>query len=496
MAYAKELLRELGAIDTEGVITPHGKAMAELPLHPRLAHMVIRGHDLGLGGLACALAALLGERDIAKGAGAGPRDVDLRWRLEIVAGESERDSAPHGLRVDMNAVRQIRKLASDWRRQIGAELHKGSAEEAGLLVALAYPDRVAKKRGGGVGSFLLSNGRGARLDPLDALSNEAYLAVAEVDGAQADARIFLAAPISEAEIEAHLGEAIETRSAVEWDERTQAVLAREQRRLGSLVLREKPLANPSAEMVQQALLAAIRKVGLDATLPWTPGLRQWQARVNLLRRHLPAAADWPDMNDAALTERLEDWLAPYLQGITKLSQLANIDLHAALTHQLDYTQQKLLDAEAPDRLVVEVGQVDDERFELRGRTDPLDEVMAGSRLDRRQRARDQVLGDDVLDSHVHSHAPAPLLGIGVEPPVVAGHVMCPLEDRQRALELRGRREIDGGGLLLRHGPRAPASGDTRGRRHAKTRPGQLEQPAPRDACRILSHPIPPGVPRR
>ncbi len=355
MAYAKELLRELGAIDTEGVITPHGKAMAELPLHPRLAHMVIRGHDLGLGGLACALAALLGERDIAKGAGAGPRDVDLRWRLEIVAGESERDSAPHGLRVDMNAVRQIRKLASDWRRQIGAELHKGSAEEAGLLVALAYPDRVAKKRGGGVGSFLLSNGRGARLDPLDALSNEAYLAVAEVDGAQADARIFLAAPISEAEIEAHLGEAIETRSAVEWDERTQAVLAREQRRLGSLVLREKPLANPSAEMVQQALLAAIRKVGLDATLPWTPGLRQWQARVNLLRRHLPAAADWPDMNDAALTERLEDWLAPYLQGITKLSQLANIDLHAALTHQLDYTQQKLLDAEAPTHLQVPSG---------------------------------------------------------------------------------------------------------------------------------------------
>lgn len=355
MAYARELLRELGAIDAEGVITAHGKAMADLPLHPRLAHMVIRGHELGLGGLACTLAALLGERDIAKGGAGAPRDVDLRWRLEIVAGESERDSAPHGLRVDMNAVRQIRKLAGDWRRQIGAKPHQGSVEEAGVLVALAYPDRVAKKRGAAAGSFLLSNGRGAKLDPLDTLSNAAYLAVAEVDGAQADARIFLASPISEAEIEAHLGEAIETRETVEWDDRSQAVLARQQRRLGALVLREKPLVNPSAEAVQQALLTAIRKAGLEATLPWTPGLRQWQARVELLRHNLPAAADWPDMSDAALQERLEDWLAPYLQGITKLSQLAGIDLHAALTHQLDYAQQKLLDAEAPTHIQVPSG---------------------------------------------------------------------------------------------------------------------------------------------
>lgn len=352
MSYAQGLLRELEAVDASGAITAHGRAMADLPLHPRLAHMVIRGHTQGLGGLACALAALLGERDIARVPRNAARDADLRWRLEIVAGDSERDAAPHGLQVDMNAVRQIRQLARDWRRQIGAAPHQGPVDEAGLLVALAYPDRVAKKRGGG--SFLLSNGRGAKLDPLDALSREEYLAVAEVDGAQADARIFLAAPVDEATIETQFAAAIAERDAVEWDDRSSAVLARRQRRLGAVVLREKPLADPPAEAIRQAVLDAIAKRGLEV-LPWTSSLRQWQARVGLLRRHLPAAAAWPDMSDAALTARLSDWLGPYLDGVAKLSQLSGIDLHAALTHQLDYTQQQLLDAEAPTHWQVPSG---------------------------------------------------------------------------------------------------------------------------------------------
>ncbi|WP_370152508.1 ATP-dependent helicase HrpB [Ferrovibrio sp.] len=352
LGHARDLLRGLGAVDADGIITAHGRAMARLPLHPRLAHMVIRGHALGLGGLACSLAALLAERDIARGSGQ-PRDADLRWRLDIVLGEGERDAAPHGQRVDMTAVRQIRRLAADWRRQIGAAAHAGSSDEAGILVALAYPDRVARRRS--AGSYLLSNGRGARLDPQDTLGSEAFLAVAEVDAAQADARIFLAAPVSEAEIEAHLGDAIETRDAVEWNERSQAVLARRQRRLGALVLRERPLADPPQETIRAAIIAAIRKAGIEATLPWTPGLRQWQARVALLRAHLPAAADWPDMSDAALTGRLEEWLGPWLDGVVKLSQLSGIDLHGALTRQLDYAQQKLLEAEAPTHWRVPTG---------------------------------------------------------------------------------------------------------------------------------------------
>lgn len=355
MSYAQDLLLRLGALDESGVITPHGRAMADLPLHPRLAHMVIRGHELGHGGLACALAGLLSERDIARGGTGAMRDADLRWRAEIVAGEAERHSAPHGLRVDMNAVRQIRKLAEGWRRQIGATPHRGPVDETGLLVALAYPDRVAKARGGAAGSFLLSNGRGARLDPLDALSREPYLAVAEVDSAQADARIFLAAPLGETDIETAFVDSLEIRDAVEWDERSEAVLARRQQRLGAIVLREKPLRELPADLMQQAMLAAIRRRGIADTLPWTGGLRQWQARVTLLRKHLPAAADWPDMSDAALTERLEEWLIPYLQGVTKLSQLSGIDLHGAITGQLGYAAQKLLDSEAPSHWRVPSG---------------------------------------------------------------------------------------------------------------------------------------------
>jgi len=219
-------------------------------------------------------------------------------------------------------------------------------------VALAYPDRIAKRRS--AGSFLLSGGRGAKLDTLDALSSQNYLAIAEVDSAQADARVFLAAPLTETEIETQLDEAIQSRDVVEWDERSEAVLARRQRRLGALVLQEKPLRDPPAEAIRTALLEAIRKRGIGI-LPWTEGLRQWQARIALLRRHLLKAADWPDMSDAALSERLSDWLGPYLDGLMKLSQLAGIDLHAALTAQLDYAQQKLLEAEAPTHWRVPTG---------------------------------------------------------------------------------------------------------------------------------------------
>ena len=354
LAQARQLLRDLGALDADGNVTPHGRAMADLPLHPRLAHMVMRGHARGLGGLACLLAALLSERDIVRAAGpGGVRDADLRWRLDMLL-RPDRKAAPHGLRLDEGAVRQIRKLTEDWRRRIDAKPHQGDTDAAGLLVALAYPDRVAKQRGQQGGSYLMSGGRGARLDELDALSREAYLAIAELDGAQADARVFLAAPISEAEIEAELGAAIQTIESVAWDDREKAVLARRQRRLGALVLKDRALDKPDAEAVRVALLDGIRRIGLDA-LPWTAGLRQWQARVALLRRVLPQAAGWPDCSDAALLQSLPEWLGPYLDGFSKLSHLANLDLHAALIGRLDYAQRKMLDTEAPSHWTVPTG---------------------------------------------------------------------------------------------------------------------------------------------
>lgn len=352
LAQAREILRELGALDEAGAITPHGRRMAELPLHPRLAHMVLRGADLGHGALACGLAAMLAERDVVR-AEAHARDADLRWRLELLLGR-ERGHLPAGFRLDQGALRATRQLAEDWRKRLKAPAFDGDASPAGLLVALAYPDRVAKKRGGSAGNYLLSGGRGAKLDPLDALCREDYLAVAALDGAQADARIFMAAPVAEAELEAELGPAVREEESVGWDEREGAVRASRRRRLGALVLRERPLANPDPEQLAAALLQGIRKTGLDA-LPWTPGLRQWQARVALMRRELPQAKDWPPCDDGALLADLEVWLLPYLAGVQRLSQLDKIDLAAALTGRLDYAARQLLDREAPTHWEVPTG---------------------------------------------------------------------------------------------------------------------------------------------
>jgi ATP-dependent helicase HrpB len=358
LTQARRLLHDLGALDADNTITAHGRAMADLPLHPRLAHMVIRGQAKGQGALACALAALLSERDIAKSEAPrrgvlSPRDADLRWRLEMVLG-NDRRPAPHGLRVDANALRMVKQLAEDWRRRLKAPKHGGDAEAAGILAALAYPDRVAKKRGQAAGSYVMSGGRGAKLDELDPLCRETYLAIAELDGAQADARVFLAAPVSEAEIEAELGEAITTQESVVWDEREQAVLARRQRRLGALVLKDRALDKPPADLVRAALLDGIAKAGLEV-LPWSEGLRQWQARVLLLRRLLPEAADWPDVSDAGLAANLADWLGPHLDGKSKLSHLGNLDLTAILKGLLNFKQGRLLEAEAPTHWRVPTG---------------------------------------------------------------------------------------------------------------------------------------------
>ncbi len=354
LAQARRLLHDLGALDAANIITPHGRAMAELPLHPRLAHMVLRGAERQLGALACALAALLSERDIARAETRGPRDADLRWRLELVLRGGGNASGPHGLRVDANALRLVRQLAEDWRRRLKLPRHVGDAEAAGLLAALAYPDRVAKQRGQTLGSYVMSGGRGARLDELDPLCRETYLAIAELDGAQADARVFLAAPVSDAEIEAELGAAIETRESVVWDEREGAVLARRQRRLGALILKERVLDKPAPEALRAAMLEGIAKAGLSV-LPWSDGLRQWQARVLLLRRLLPQAADWPDVSDAGLLATLPDWLGPHLDRCTKLMHLANLDLHTILKGLLDFRQSRLLDAEAPSHWRVPTG---------------------------------------------------------------------------------------------------------------------------------------------
>jgi ATP-dependent helicase HrpB len=344
---ARELLAELGAVDREGRISAHGKEMGRLPMHPRLAHMLVAGKAAGQGGLACDIAALLGERDILGGQG----DCDLRSRLEMLSGK-----VPRG------AVERIRRAAQDLRRRM--KITDGGGGDAGELLALAYPGRVARRRGT-AGRYLLRNGRGAVLPEGDRLAAEDWLAVADLGGAQADARIYLAAPLAAARVEALFADDIEQTESVEWDDRQRKVVASRRWRLGAITLKEEPLAKPPPGAVLAAMLAGIRRAGPDA-LPWSDAALQWRARVMFLARLDYRGLDWPDVSDAGLTEGLGDWLGPFLANVTSLDGLRKVDLKQALASLLTWDRGQALDEGAPthwttptgSRLTLDYGQPD------------------------------------------------------------------------------------------------------------------------------------------
>lgn len=345
---ARESLRGFGALDEADRITPHGQAMAELGLHPRLAHMLLAGKARGAGALACALASLIGERDPLRTLPGAARPADLRGRVDALR-EGGADAAGH----DRGALAAARKLAGDLRRQlgVGSELPV-SSETCGALVALGWPDRVAQQRGA-PGQYRLANGRGAFLPPEDTLARAPFLAVADLDGGARDSRIFLAAPIDLATIEAIFAADIAIVDHVGWDPREEAVQATRERRLGALVLhRARNEAAPTALLVE-GMIAGIQALGLHC-LPWTPAAQALRQRIAFL-----AARDrqghWPAMDDTTLTEHLADWLGPDLAGCTRRTHLARLDMHAALLRSLDHAQRRALDSEAPTHVEVPSG---------------------------------------------------------------------------------------------------------------------------------------------
>jgi len=344
LARARSLLIQLGALDPDLRITAHGRHMAELGLHPRLAHMVLTGKAQGLGRTATRIAALLGERDLLRGP---QRSADLRQRLELLDARGV-DLAG----VERGSLHQAREAARQLDRQLRLPEEAVRPDAAGALLALAYPDRIAQRRPGVPGQFRLSNGRGAALDPADPLAASDFLAVADLDGQGGNARIFLAAPLTLAELQEDFGDRIYTEQIVAWDMREGAVLARRRQRLFELVLKDEPLAKPDPDRIVAALIEGLRQLGLSA-LPWTDDLQTWRHRVAFLRRVSPDA--WPDVSDAALLDTLDLWLAPYLPGVTRRAHLDRIDLRAALTGLLDWRAQQELDRLAPTHLTVPSG---------------------------------------------------------------------------------------------------------------------------------------------
>lgn len=344
-AQARGLLVELGALDEAGRITAHGRAMAELAAHPRLAHMMIAGKERGLGPLAADIAALIEERDVIKGV----READLRPRLELLRRDS---SGIGGASVDKGALMRAREAAKVWRKRLRVEPDNEGLGRAGEALALAYPERVAKRRGGTGRSFLLASGRGAAFFEPEPLSAEDYVAIGDLDAGEREARIFSALPLARADIEDLFGSRIAEERIVAWDGRAEAVVAVKRRRLGALVLEEKPAADLAPGETSAAMLAGVRAMGL-ACLPWSKATIQLRARVNFLRREL--GAEWPDMSDDALRADLEAWLGPYLDGRTRRAHLADLDLHDILLARLDWPLRQKLDREAPTHLDVPSG---------------------------------------------------------------------------------------------------------------------------------------------
>ncbi len=341
---ARRLLEALGAVDPEGRITPHGRRLAELPVHPRLAHLLLEGRDSGLGPTAVALVALLSSRDPWR----HEREPDLSTKLRRLA---DRDAAGG----DRAALAELARV----RRQLGTlldlPLDPIEPEAAGPLVARAWPERVARARPGGEGRFLLASGRGASIDPRSPLAQASWLAVAELDDHGADGRILAAARFDEASLRAAFTDRIERIQEVVFDRRTGRVLARSVERFGSIALASRPLPSADPGAVRRALLDAIRLVGLDA-LPWSPEASALRARIAWLGRTAPELG-LPSVETADLLASLEDWLGPWLEGRRGLDELAELDLARALREHLGRDALARLERFAPAALVLPSGRV-------------------------------------------------------------------------------------------------------------------------------------------
>jgi ATP-dependent helicase HrpB len=353
LAQARDLLRQLEAIDSAARVTPHGRMLAKLGTHPRLAHMLVRAREHGAARLACDLAAILSERDILRG-GPGARDVDLRLRVAVLRGDVR--DLPPGISLDSRAMNQAKRSSAHWQRDFTSGRPDSADPHAwtGILLAWAYPDRIGQARGDG-GRYLLANGRGARFGEPQALSKAEYIVAAELDGAEREARIFLAAPLSLKDLQEHFSAQILERADIFWDERDHAVRARRERRLGALLLESHEIRNPDAQALQNAALSGLRELGITG-LPWTPELRQWQARVMLMQQYaVPSPEPWPDLSDAALAATLEEWAPPWISGMARREHFARIDLWSALRSRLTYPQGVILEREAPTQFTVPSG---------------------------------------------------------------------------------------------------------------------------------------------
>lgn len=355
LAQARALLMALNALDARQRITVTGKEMAKLPLHPRLAYMLVNAKRHGCAALACWIAAVLSEGDPMRLA-RGDTSVDLRLRLDALAAND--------VGIASSTRARLTKAAQQYARRLGVKLEKATdIDAAGVILAWAFPDRIGQRRADD-GKFRLSNGSGAVMHQSDPLTRSDYIAVALVGGAAAQGRIFLAAPLTSEQVRSQLGPLLTRERDIRWDESRQAVVANEIQKLGSIVFDSQPLRDVEPSHKVAIFLRQVAQRGL-ATLPWNDAAHQWLGRVRFVGAFLQlpqhagrwesAASDWPDFSDDGLLREIDVWLGPFVQNVWSLSQLNELNLLAALGARLPWDKLKLLDELAPQRIAVPSG---------------------------------------------------------------------------------------------------------------------------------------------
>jgi ATP-dependent helicase HrpB len=342
---ARELLMELDALDADHRITAHGHALSRLALHPRLAHMLVRARSLDAASLACDLAALLSERDILR-AHDGVTEPDVRLRIPLLHGSTH---APPGHYVDNGALHRVRAEARHWRERTRVD-HSAKTDDdgAGLLLAFAYPDRIAQQRGAR-GRFVLRNGRGAAMDARHILAGEEWIVVADVGGQGTDSRIFLAAPLSRTDIDRHFATQFVTDTDITWDAATGRVTAIEHTMLGALLMDSRVVTNVSEDMLHRTALEGIRRNGL-VVLEWSRDATTLRQRLAFLHALDP---EWPDVSEGALLDTLDAWLGPWIES--SRGKLRDIDPAEALLGLVGWERRSRIDALAPTHIEVPSG---------------------------------------------------------------------------------------------------------------------------------------------
>jgi ATP-dependent helicase HrpB len=349
---AKSLLKDLGALDEEGRLTGHGKKMAGSGLHPRLAHMVLKGMEKGEGPLACRLAAFLNERDFLS-FDRGEADPDMGLRLLLMEAGRQGKSLEKGWTIHGGALKRIieseKKLLKDFHISPG----RTRLERAGALLARAYPDRIAKKRNGKDLDFLTASGKGVFFNGPNSVSLHDYIVAVHLDGNPRNARVFLGAPLSREDLEDEFRDRLKTEQALFFDGKTGSVKATERILFGAIVVDERWVTDMDPDQACRVLVEEIRKRGVSC-LPWSQKLNSLRDRACFLKAS-GIFPDLPDVSDPVLEETLETWLAPFLSGILSLKDLERMDLEAAFLSLLSWETQKKIDTRAPTHVIVPSG---------------------------------------------------------------------------------------------------------------------------------------------